>query len=170
MEQKRSVRRLLLVVGALALLAVVTAGGTLAYIATVSQPVSNQFTPAQASIEVQQDTGSIQHNITVSNTGTAYVYVRVALVSQTMAENGTDYTLDDGAALQDLALNYGWALYEGYYYYTQPLAPGQTTPDLLASALVSGDDQTVVALAQCVQSEPVDAVMDAWGVYPAALG
>ena len=66
----------------------------------------------------------------------------------------------------------GWVEHDGFYYYTQPVAPGQTTGSCLFTSCTpdnsekpeGADHLEVNIICQAVQSTPANAVTEAWGV------
>ena len=70
----------------------------------------------------------------------------------------------------------GWVEHNGYYYYTTPVATGALTWQLFTGCELAkgvtppeGYSLQVTILADGIQSEPADAVIQAWGVDPSAL-
>ena len=64
-----------------------------------------------------------------------------------------------------------WVKYGEYYYYTQPVAPGESPADDLISSIaltgsypdVDGGKQAIDVMAEAIQSVPEEAVQAAWG-------
>lgn len=189
-ESPRKSRRMTMVAAlALALVLTVSAGGTLAWLTTHSEGLTNTFTPAKIEGEVKEtfenpfDTKS---NVYIQNTSDVPVYVRVALVpTWTKAETvenvtkyvpvaepvtGTDVSIDGVNWDKFKPTDSDWVQgNDGYYYYTKPLAAkdsdGSTTPNLfnVANAVPKdGYHMNLQVLLQMIQAEPADAVKDAW--------
>ncbi len=131
-------------------------------IGTVVPSVTETFDPSAGTKE----------NVSVQNTGNAPVYIR-ALVLVTWQDAagatlsaqpaaGTDYELTGAET--------GWTLGgDGYYYCTQPIRPGDSTP-MLVQKLTDNKTHTdrhlcVDVIAQAVQAGPAEAVGD---VFPGA--
>lgn len=167
-------RSLVLVVSLLALLLVV-AGGTLAWL-TAQDSVSNTFTPAHVTCDVEEKfDGKTKSDVTIKNTSDIPVYIRASIVVTWKDSNGnvygqlpvagTDYTMT-------MANDSKWVPNGGYYYYTSPVAVGDTTGTLISSCTVKagatppGDDYklSVEIIAEAIQSQPDRAVGQAWGV------
>lgn len=158
---------------ALALVLTLTAGGTVAYLFTNTDAVTNTFTPAKTSIDVPEEfDGKVKKNVTVQNTGDIDVYIRAMIVVTwqdkdgnvyaTAPVKGTDYTIS-------LGNNTGWtAGADGYYYYGSALKPSASTGKLIDTCKpVAGrepKDYTLVVdvLAQAIQTEPDSVVGAAW--------
>lgn len=166
-------RSLVLVVSLLALLLVV-AGGTLAWL-TAQDSVSNTFTPAHVTCDVEETfNGTAKSNVSIKNTSDIPVYIRASIVVTwkdsdgnvygQLPVEGTDYTMT-------MANDSEWVPNGGYYYYTSPVAVGDTTGTLINKCVVSataekpnGYDLSVEIIAEAIQSQPDRAVGQAWGV------
>lgn len=124
---------------AVALILCCTVGGTLAWLATSTDPVENTFTPAKVSTEVDEKTGDFKSEVKIKNTSDIDVYVRAAIVVNWVRLDGsgvsvyadspvlgTDYTcfIGDDWTLED----------DGYYYYNKKVAANTSTTDLIVKA------------------------------------
>ena len=148
---------------ALALILVLAVGGTVAYIFTQTGPVINTFTPADAKITVDEKTSDNQKtSITVVNNSTGVpVYIRVALVANMIDK---DENVTGAADVPEFTPGDKWILgNDGYYYYTEPVPVGQSTGNLLGTAMTLDENMQVVVLADAIQAVPKQAVIDAWG-------
>lgn len=159
---------------ALLLLLCCTVAGTLAYLVTNTDPVTNTFTPASVSTEVKEDfDGITKSNVTIKNTGNIDAYIRatvvvnwasdkeVGVVSGTAPKEGTDYTIDWTMV--------NWVKVGDYYYYTQKVAAKGETKQLFTDCKLkegvtppSGYHLQVTILADGIQAEPVHVVADVW--------
>lgn len=75
----------------LSLLMLVTTvvGGTLAYLVTNTEPVTNTFKPSFVDCEVTEDfNGSTKSNVNVTNIGDTDAYIRVKLVAYRVNDEG----------------------------------------------------------------------------------
>ena len=166
-------RSLVLVVSLLALLLVV-AGGTLAWL-TAQDSVSNTFTPAHVTCNVEEDfDGTTKKDVTIKNTSDIPVYIRASIIVTWKDSEGNVYGQKPASSDYDMkmAANSGWVLgTDGYYYYTSPVAVGDTTGTLINKCTVKdgatppGDDYklSVEIIAEAIQSQPEAAVREAWG-------
>ena len=147
---------------ALALILVLAVGGTVAYIFTQTGPVINTFTPTEAKITVDEETNSNQKtSITVVNNSTGVpVYIRVALVANMIDK---DKNVTDAADVPNFTPGDKWIQIGEYYYYTEPVPVGKSTGNLLQSSMKLDENMQVVVLADAIQAEPKQAVIDAWG-------
>lgn len=159
---------------ALLVLLCCTVAGTLAYLVTSTNSVTNTFTPASVSTEVNEDfDGITKSNVTIKNTGNIDAYIRatvvvnwasdkeVGVVSGTAPKEGTDYTIDWTMV--------NWVKVGDYYYYTQKVAAKGETKQLFTDCKLkegvtppSGYHLQVTILADGIQAEPVHVVADVW--------
>ena len=163
---------------ALLVLLCCTVAGTLAYLVTNTDPVTNTFTPAHVSTAVDETfKNGVKSDVKIQNTGNIDAYIRAAVIINWADENGnvsatpvkaTDYTIT--------WTKEGWVEHNGYYYYTAPVAAGALTGELFTDCKLAekvtppeGYNLQVTILADGIQAEPIDAVKQAWGVDPSAL-
>lgn len=160
---------------ALALVLTLTAGGTLAYLVSNTDEVTNTFTPASPGIEVPEEFDkNAKTSIQVKNTGDINVYVRVMLVASYQKEVDGGYEVCGSHAFEakvpDFTPSDGWVKgADGYYYYKTALASGATTDNLLATGATIELSQKgncckmhIDVLAQAIQAEPDSVVGDTW--------
>ena len=169
-------RSLVLVVSVLALVLAV-AGGTLAWLVANSGPVTNTFTPATVSCEVEETfKNNVKSNVNVRNTSNIDAYLRVKLVTYRVNEAGQH--IGGTAAIPGFTPGDGWVEHDGFYYYTKPVAPN-TVPEnpligtsgitLSEYTVVDGGKQVIEVMAEAIQSQPDNAVRQAWGIVPSTL-
>ena len=149
-------------------------GTTVAFLVDKTGNVQNTFEYAKVSCEVTETfNGTSKSNVQITNTGTTDAYIRATYVVtwKDAAENvypeqpqqGVDYTIS-------LNLEQGWIYYNGYYYYTAPVAPDASTGVLIdlctpvTGRAPEGYTLSVDVLASAIQSVPAEAVGQAWGV------
>lgn len=156
-------------------------GSSLAWLMAGTKPIKNVFEPGNVPPTIVEEMdGAVKNNVTVKNTGNVDAYIRAKLVftwqneaSEVLgvAPTSGDYTITLG--------NEGWRKNGDYYYYTTPVAPGESTK-VLATGITQvspnpAEDYTlhVEVLAESIQAEPSGengAAYEAWGVDPAKLG
>ena len=159
---------------ALVVLLCCAVGGTLAWLAASTKPVTNTFTPAQVQCVVTDNyKNNKKTDIQVKNPNEPQnvdAYVRVTLVPTW--EDG------DNAVAKQAILSYpapanGWIQIGDYYYYTKIVKVGASTPKLFDTAItVPTDPQYVLnlqVLAEAIQADGVDsdgtpAVATVWPV------
>ena len=154
----------------LLLVATMVVGGTLAYLFTNTEPVENIFTPSYVSCSVTEEfNGTIKRNVNVTNTGNIDAYIRVKLV--TYRVNDKEQHIGGTASLPTFKLGENWVLYDGYYYYTLPVAPRERPKTNLTDSMklvgsyddADGGKQVIEVMAEAIQSVPENAVKAAWG-------
>ena len=161
-----------LLISLLALLTL-TVGGTVAYLVATTPEVENTFTPSQVSCEVTENfNGTTKSNVNVTNTSNIDAYLRVKLV--TYRVNGEDnHRIGGTATIPQFAPGTNWVKYGDYYYYTKPVAPGSSTPSVIAGNGLTlqgryddadGGKQAIDVMAEAIQSVPDKAVGEAWKV------
>lgn len=161
---------------ALVLIFCCTVGGTLAWLVTKTDAVTNTFQPTAVSCEVEEDiSGSTKKNVAVSipnkagNVDNTDAYVRATYVvnwAKDGSDNtntvyavapvaGTDYTLKMGSSK--------WTKGDGgYYYYSEPVAPGRKTEVLFKEFALeqnanvpNGYHLQVTILAEAIQADGI---------------
>lgn len=155
---------------ALALVLALAVGGTLAYLFTRTGDVQNTFTPSHVTCKVTENfDGETKSNVNVTNTGDIDAYLRVKLVTYRVNESGQ--RIGGTAEIPDFTPGDGWFEYEGYYYYTKPVAPNMQPETALISSITlksyddaDGGRQVIEVMAEAIQSVPAKAVGQAWGV------
>lgn len=159
----------------------IAVGTTVAFLVARTEPMKSTFEYAKVSCEV---TGS-KENVQIKNTGNTAAYIRATYVVTwrdaygkvaVSVPGGYSYTLTENLG------NYWNKGADGYFYYTSPVAPGNSTLDSLPTCNVTYPDNpeytlSVEILAEAIQSEPAEAVQQAWGatlvggqLIPPALG
>ena len=169
----------ILLLTAAVLILVCGVGGTLAYLITQTAPVTNTFTPARVTSQVNEpdweDGDTVKSNVSITNTGNVSAYIRAAIVitwkdaqgntMPTVPVRDQDYTLSINT--EDWTLNYD----DGYYYYNDIVAAGGSTEKLINSCVsnvtyTDGRRLCVEVIGSAIQAEPTTAVKDAWGFVP----
>lgn len=173
-EKRSRAKKPLAALVALVLILGAVVGGTLAYLAARTDAIVNTFNPAKVGITVEEDfNGRTKEDVKITNTGDTEVYIRATYVVtwKDAAENvypeqpqpEDDYTIG-------LNPDGGWYHFNGYYYYTYPVASGASTGVLIdecapvAGKAPEGYTLSVNVLASAIQSVPAEAVGQAWGV------
>ena len=162
---------------ALLVLLCCTVAGTLAYLVTNTDPVTNTFTPAHVSTAVDETfKNGVKSDVKIQNTGNIDAYIRVAVVANWANSAGDVYggaaPTDKGANKDyDLTLkaNNGWVKgADGYYYYIHPVAPKESTTAIFEDITQLTDDPAegyglqITILADGIQSEPGTTVVSVW--------
>ena len=170
----RSLRtgRLTTMVIATVLLLALAIGGTLAWLSTKGDPIQNTFLPTKVTCKVTESfngsTGE-KSDVNVENTGTINAFIRVKLVTYRTNDQGQH--IGGTASLPRFTLGANWVSYDGYYYYTLPVAPGKKPETNLTDSMTltgsytdaDGGKQAIDVMAEAIQSVPEGAVKAAWG-------
>lgn len=146
-------------------------GGTIAWLIDKDRPLVNTFDPSKVTCEVQEKfDGKVKSDVNVKNTGDIDAFIRVKLV--TYRTNNAGQHIGGTAALSQFTLGANWVEYNGYYYYTLPVAPGDMPATKLTDSMTltesyddaDGGHQSIDVMAEAIQSVPAEAVGQAWGV------
>ncbi len=162
--------RLTAMVIATALLLALAISGTVAWLTTKGAPITNTFNPSKVACEVTESfNGTVKSSVNVKNTGDIDAYIRVKLVTYRTNEQGRH--IGGTAEIPAFTPGAGWVAYNGYYYYTKPVAPNAQPENALISSInltekyidADGGRQAIDVMAEAIQSVPEAAVKAAWG-------
>lgn len=162
--------RLTAMVIATALLLALAISGTVAWLTTKDAPITNTFNPSKVACEVTESfNGTVKSSVNVKNTGDIDAYIRVKLVTYRTNEQGQH--IGGTAEIPAFTPGAGWVAYNGYYYYTKPVAPNAQPEKALISSInltekyidADGGKQAIDVMAEAIQSVPDAAVKAAWG-------
>jgi len=171
---KKMNKKTLVLLIAIAALMTASIGGTVAWLATSSGPITNTFTPAHVSVSVTDEIdGNTKKNVQITNTSDIPVYMRVAVVANWYDDAGNIVA----PWTNNLGTLSGWTLKDdGYYYYngTVPAEDGVlggtdtvTLFDTYEAKNGPADAHLEMdIIAQVIQATPTDAVTAAWGFVP----
>ena len=175
-RQRRFNPRFVGLVLSLALLISGAIGGTVAYLITETGNVANTFEPAGVPITVSDtmiENDTKKTDVKVTNNGNVDAYIRIALVATWQDKDGIVYP---GTPTLTPVPKTGWVKCDdGYYYYTEPGKPGESTPAAFEPISVpSGAPDSchlvIDVLAESIQAKGVDgsdsAAKIAWGYTP----
>lgn len=175
-RRKKANKRIGILILSLLLIAAAAIGGTMAYLTADTPQVKNTFTPAEVTTEITEDfDGYVKKKVNVVNKGDIAAYIRVKLVTYRVNEAGNP--IGGAAEIPDFTPGTNWVKHGGYYYYTLPVDPNESTQNLIGSGSEielknystdpndpDGGRQVIEVMAEAIQSEPVEAVGKAWGV------
>lgn len=163
---------------AMAVLALAVVGvaisGVVAWL-TASGMLENTFDRGQVDVTVKEEfDGETKRNVYVSNGGNVPVYVR-AQVNIYWVDKDGNQLWEEPSAGTDYEITWfdsssKWTLGDdGFYYWTEPLATGGKTDNLigiLTDKKTYDDGRTLVCdvAVQAIQADPTEAVEEAWGV------
>jgi hypothetical protein len=164
---------------AIVLLLGVAVGTTVAYLIDRTTPIENKFEYAKTDVTVEETlTGTEKSNVQVKNNSNIPVYIRATYVVSWVDANGNIVTSVPAGYSYQLTENPDSKWVEGkdgYFYYPTPVQPKDLTGGSLLTCTVTypaNPEYTlnVEILATAIQSEPKDAVKEAWGVTVDADG
>lgn len=177
MIRKKNIKPILLLASLiLAITAVV--GGTLAFLLDTAGPVENIFEPTRVPIEVEETLdGTTKKAVSIKNHGNIPAYIRVKVLINWVNDAG-EIVIADGLPMEEkvlVGIAKEWEKHtDGYYYYTKPVPAGGSTGYLIGVEGYKYSEDTynlqVEFLAQSIQTEPANVVVDMWDVDPTELG
>lgn len=158
-RQKRPVKGAALFLS-IALLLTLAAGGTIAYVIRQTNSLENRF-------EAGCVASSVNVEGKVTNDGNVDAYIRAAVVVNWMDGSGNVYGLKPSCTI---SANEGWIEKDGFFYYTSPLGPEETTKTAPASVGETGEapsdaySLSIEIVAEAIQAEGMgaSAATDAW--------
>ena len=148
-----------------------------------TKEVKNTFEPAVTSVQVLEEfDGIIKSNVCVKNTGSTgepivdgryttprgpAVYVRVRLLPY-WYDAVRNQIVGITSWTPSFTAGEDWSKIGDYYYYAKPIEAGEITSDLIDSITLEtdtdGNRQVLEVIAESIQSNPKEAVTEAWGV------
>lgn len=170
-EKKHHFKKIQLLILSLLVVTTVTVGGTVAYLTTNTDPVVNTFEPSHVTCEVTESfNGKTKSKVNVKNTSDIDAYIRVKLVTYRVNDAGQH--IGGVAEIPDFTPGEGWVEHGGYYYYTSPVTKNASPATDLINSInlkakyddADGGKQVIEVMAEAIQSEPAEAVGEAWGV------
>ena len=194
LKRTKSKKKLILLVSLVTLLTVAVSG-SLAYLTTSVDPLTNTFTTSGVPISVQESfENNVKNNVRIQNDGNTDAYIRAAVVVTWQDSEGNVYAVKPEAGV-DYQITFptgtGWVYRatDGFYYYTSPVVPEDDTETTsvvedrtgilltncmpLEAAPEPGYTLSVEIVAESVQAKGFDgsdkAVVKAWGVDPETL-
>lgn len=161
--------------------------GTVAFLIDSTGPVTNTFTPASVTTQVEEEfNGTTKSDVKIKNTGNIPAYIRAAVIVNWADDKGnvSGTPVKDSDYVMDLNIDTGTTTNapwfkgsDGYYYCKTAVKSVKQdtkncyTPVLIKSCIKAtgaqapaGYDLQVTILADGIQSAPADAVRQAWGV------
>lgn len=155
---KKAVALLVLTV----VLAVGMVGGTVAFIVTQTDALTNVFEPANVN--------SIVNGNVITNDSETAVYVRAAIILSWVADDGSALITAPAAGEYTLTVNEndGWfKASDGFWYYKYEVAAGENAPALISGDVTvtnapDGYKLSVEVLSSVIQSNPATAITSSW--------
>lgn len=172
---KKMTLKTILTLAALALLLTFTVSGTLAYISTGTNSVTNVFAPAEVVVTVSETfEGGVKSNVSIQNVRNTDAYLRAHYTVNWYNASDDTYYAKAPVAGKDYSIELnteGWYTDGNYYYWKKPVAPGANSGILIkklevlsnATPPAAGYKLRVEIIGQGIQSTPKAAVSEAWG-------
>jgi len=160
---------------AIVLLLGVAVGTTVAYLIDRTNEIKNEFEYAKTDVTVTEEfDGETKQNVKVQNNSNIPVYIRATYVVNWVDAHGNIVTSVPTGYGYDLTpdASGNWVKGKGdYFYYKEAVPAGEKTAGSLLTCEVTypvNPEYTlnVEILATAIQSEPIDAIKNAWGVEP----
>lgn len=181
-RKRRAVsQKTIVLLASLALVLACIVGTTVAYLLTNTGSVTNTFTPARVTSDIEETfEKEVKTNVKVANTGNVPAYIRAAIIVTWKDEkngnvygvapvDGTDYEIT--LNLKDQYGNDIWTQgSDGYYYCNKVIPVGESTPVLITSCkpvagkTPEGYGLNVEILGSAIQADGMGATsaQDAW--------
>ena len=148
--------------------------GTVAYLISRTDPLDNVFVPAKVTCEVDESfSNGVKSDVKVRNTGDVNAYIRATVVVTFVSSDNKVYANApiEGAHYSVVWSNNKWKKgTDGFWYYSNPVAPNSTTTNLIEEATEistpDGYSLNIQIIATAIQSDPDTAVQNAWGITP----
>lgn len=176
-KSKVRMNRATVLLMAILMLIGVVAGSTVAYLIDKTGNVANTFEYGKVSCRVEEKFDKKEKkDVQIQNTGNVNAYIRATYVINWLDTDGNIVASVPDGYSYSLTLNPGnkWKKIGDYYYYPDPVAPDHLTDGSLLTCTVEYPQDlanpeytlSVEILATAVQSEPANAISEAWGVTP----
>ena len=179
-KRRRNRQKATMLLTSLVLMLTLLIGGTVAFLIATDDSAKNEFRDSTVTCEVNETfSGGVKSDVTIENTGDTTAYIRAAIVvTWKDAENGNVYGKKPVAGTDyNITLNLTDWFYnttDGFYYYKNPV-PANAGKDSFTATLITectqveanrpaGYDLNVEILGSAIQSVPVNAVVEKWGV------
>jgi hypothetical protein len=163
---KRKILKIVILI--LSIILLLLCGTAFALMYRQTQPLNNQLEAAFVACAVEEDfDGETKTSIAIKNTGNIDAYLRVRLVSYWVDSDGN--ITSKPSRMPPVFVTSGWVTGTGNtYYYSQPVAPGDITTNLLNADITLEEEdgylQVIEVFADAIQSKPAEAVTTSWGV------
>lgn len=169
-KRKNKLHKLPIAVISLLIVLLCGIGGTYAFLADETKLLVNTFETSDITIDIEENfDGTNKSDINVEVTGDTEAYVRVNLV--TYRVNDRNEPIGGSATIPAFTLGKGWEQIGDYYYYLYPVKPGSKPAQALNQDAIElkqyedadGGKQVIDVMAEAIQSQPWEAVQEAWG-------
>ena len=152
-------------------------GGTWAFLVAQSEPVQNNFTYAHVSCTIDEKfENGVKSDVKIQNTGDIPAYIRARIVVTWKDASGNVSAVPVKDSDYTMTMGTGWTKgTDDYWYCNTAVDATKFTPELITECKKTDNanapkdyDLSVEILADAIQSEPANAVKEAWGNTPIA--
>ena len=170
-------KRSFVLLTALTVLMLGVVGATISYLVTSTEPVTNTFEYAEVTCEVNETfENDVKSYVTIKNTGKIDAYIRAAVIVTWKDKDGNVYGQPVSTNAYTIQYNEtGWTHEGDYWYCNKAIAADASTDPLIVRCAKTdkanppaGYDLSVEILADAIQSQPANAVQQAWGFDPSS--
>ena len=173
---KRMKKKSLLLVAGIVLMLTIAIGGTIAYLVTNTDSITNTFEPGGVPISVDESfTGGVKSDVKITNDGNVPAYIRAKIiVTWKNAQGEVSGTPVQASDYSMIINNTDWTKVGDFYYYNDSVEEeGGTTKYLIISCTRTGIppegyDLSVEIIAESIQAEGMDGVSNAQQAFAAA--
>lgn len=148
-------------------------GTTVAYLTTNTDAIENTFTYANVTCAVKESFNDAEKkDVQIQNTSNIPAYIRATYVVYWADADGNVVVKPEGYTYSITENpDSKWVKVGDFFYYPSPVAPGAATDGSLLNCTWTHPDNPqyflhVEIIASAIQSEPANAVTEAWGVTP----
>ncbi len=148
-------------------------GTTVAFLVTKTESVVNDFSYGTISTEIIESfDGTTKSGVQVKNTGDTPAFIRATYIVTWRDASGNIVSSVPSGYSYELTENTDggkWQKVGGYFYYPYAVGKNESTAGSLLTCTVTHPENpeyflNVEIVASAIQSEPVTAVQEAWGV------
>lgn len=174
-KRRNGSHKALMLTVSIVLLVLVGVGVTVTYIMKKTEPIVNNFLSAKVACAIEENfDGTVKSDVSIKNTGNVSAYIRAkVLVTWQVGADAVEIYSRSPKENENYSVIWGdssWVLGDdGYWYYTQPVAVGENTSDLIESIIPIGEAPegytlSVEILASAIQADPISVVETEWQV------
>lgn len=170
----------LIVIVCCAIVLLLSVGGSMAFITTVTEAITNVFKKPNLSTEIVEDfDGEVKENVKFKNNGDTDEYIRAYIVVTYKDAEGNVYSEAPEVASEYYILmnNRDWKLgNDGFWYYPNVVEPGDFTPVLINECKMRTGVQppegyflSVEILCSAIQAKPKSVAEQMWNTAAAGI-
>lgn len=166
---KRMKKKSLLLVAGIVLMLTIAIGGTIAYLVTNTDSITNTFEPGRVPITIEESfNGETKSDVYVTNTGNVPAYIRAKIIVTWKNARGEVSGTPVKSSDYSITWGKGWTYNstDGFYYYNDKVGAPGSTKNLIESCTRSvtppvGYDLSVEIIAESIQADGMGGVNNA---------